>query len=303
MVSKVLQCATEESTNHDLRDRGYIYWRLLATNPEATKRVVLGDKPSIRDDSQYIDKNLLERLSSELSLMSSVYHKYADEFVTRLTLTGAGEDKAAAEDDLDEEDRQASRRAAQEELERGPGVRNGADVGGGLDLLDLGGVGDDSPSRASASAQKALVCPDILPGSSADVCVPMAAGQLPSNTPPASPLLLQVAIKTSLDIFYFHVQFDLSTVLLEDAALSRDEFTPIWQRVGEGGQKVTMINLDRPLDAETLKGRLQAENICYVAQRQQLGVERLCCPRIRRLDPRVAKDRLVDSAKALASCY
>ncbi|CAK9016767.1 Beta-adaptin-like protein C (At-bC-Ad) (At-betaC-Ad) (AP complex subunit beta-C) (Adaptor protein complex AP subunit beta-C) (Beta-adaptin C) (Clathrin assembly protein complex beta large chain C) [Durusdinium trenchii] len=330
MVSKVLQCATEESTNHDLRDRGYIYWRLLATNPEATKRVVLGDKPSIRDDSQYIDKNLLERLSSELSLMSSVYHKYADEFVTRLTLTGAGEDKAAAEDDLDEEDRQASRRAAQEELERGPGVRNGADVGGGLDLLDLGGVGDDSPSRASASAQKvqvlpatqagqhgqqgfavsaafvrqrgtanllmtfsnqssgplsgfaiqvnknsfgfapkeALVCPDILPGSSADVCVPMAAGQLPSNTPPASPLLLQVAIKTSLDIFYFHVQFDLSTVLLEDAALSRDEFTPIWQRVGEGGQKVTMINLDRPLDAETLKGRLQAENICYVAQRQ-----------------------------------
>lgn len=185
----------------------------------------------------------------------------------------------------------------------------------------------------------------------------------------------QVAIKTSLDIFYFHVQFDLSTVLLEDAALSRDEFTPIWQRVGEGGwavepvgscsrllkvlvrsdsadflvsaqmqrdtswvalcqafqceccvasrqshrmsqsteisgvvplfpgQKVTMINLDRPLDAETLKGRLQAENICYVAQRQQLGVERLCCPRIRRLDPRVAKDRLVDSAKALASCY
>ena len=39
--------------------------------------------------------------------------------------------------------------------------------------------------------KEALVCPDILPGSSADVCVPMAAGQLPSNTPPASPLLLQ----------------------------------------------------------------------------------------------------------------
>lgn len=38
------------------QDRGYIYWRLLATNPEATKRVVLGEKPSIRDDSQYIDK-------------------------------------------------------------------------------------------------------------------------------------------------------------------------------------------------------------------------------------------------------
>merc|ERR1712160_132080 len=30
MVSKVLKCATEEFNNHDLRDRGYIYWRLLS---------------------------------------------------------------------------------------------------------------------------------------------------------------------------------------------------------------------------------------------------------------------------------
>jgi len=75
MVSKVLRCATEESNNHDLRDRGYIYWRLLSTNPEATKQVVLGDKPTIRDDSQTIEKNLLDRLISDLSLMSSVYHK------------------------------------------------------------------------------------------------------------------------------------------------------------------------------------------------------------------------------------
>lgn len=43
--------------------------------------VVLGDKPSIRDDSQYIDKNLLERLSSELSLMSSVYHKHLSKYI------------------------------------------------------------------------------------------------------------------------------------------------------------------------------------------------------------------------------
>eukprot|EP00971_Amphidinium_carterae_P097142 1922523-Amphidinium_carterae.1 len=52
MVSRVLKCATEETQNYDLRDRGYVYWRLLSTNPEATKQVVLGDKPTIRDDSQ-----------------------------------------------------------------------------------------------------------------------------------------------------------------------------------------------------------------------------------------------------------
>lgn len=336
MVSKVLQCATEESTNHDLRDRGYIYWRLLATNPEATKRVVLGDKPSIRDDSQYIDKNLLEKLSTELSLMSSVYHKYADEFVTRLTLTSSGSgDRGAAEDDEEDEGPRSAadrRREVQEELERGPGASNG--TSGGLDLLDLGGVGDDSPSRGGgpvvSSVQKVsvlpstqagqhgqqgfavsaafarqrgtptlmmtfsnhssgplsgfaiqvnknpfgfapkeqLVCPEIQPGSSAEVMVAMAPQQLLSNTPPSSPLLLQVAIKTSLDIFYFHVQFDLSVVLVENAALSRDDFTPIWQRVGEAGQKVAMIPMDRPLDSEMVKSRMAQDNICYVAQRQ-----------------------------------
>lgn len=333
MVSKVLQCATEESTNHDLRDRGYIYWRLLATNPEATKRVVLGDKPSIRDDSQYIDKNLLEKLSTELSLMSSVYHKYADEFVTRLTLTSSGQERGAAEDDEEDDGNRAAdrRREVQEELERGPGASNG--TSGGLDLLDLGGVGDDSPSQRGStvpSVQKVqvlpstqagqhgqqgfavsaafarqrgsptlmmtfsnhssgplsgfaiqvnknpfgfapkeqLMCPEIQPGSSSEVSVTMAPGQLLSNTPPSSPLLLQVAIKTSLDIFYFHVQFDLSVALVENAALSRDDFTPIWQRVGEAGQKMAMIPMDRPLDSELVKSRMAQDNICYVAQRQ-----------------------------------
>ncbi|CAE7216563.1 BETAC-AD [Symbiodinium natans] len=337
MVSKVLKCATEESTNHDLRDRGYVYWRLLSTNPEATKRVVLGDKPSIRDDSQSLDKNLLDKLNSELSLMSSVYHKYPEEFVTRLTLatTTSADDKAAQDDDFDEEDRQARRREVQEELERGPdSSRNGTSAGGGgLDLLDLGGVGDDSPGTRNAPAQtlqkvavlpstqpgqhgnqgfavsaaftrqrgtptllmtfsnsspgtlngfaiqvnknpfgfapkEQLACPDISPGSSAEVSVAMAPGQLNSNTPPSHPLLLQVAIKTSLDIFYFHVQFDLSAVLLENAALSRDEFTPVWQRVGEAGQKVYSISIDRPLDVESVKSRLSLDNVHYVAQRQ-----------------------------------
>merc|ERR1719498_311313 len=85
MVSKALKCATEESNNHDLRDRGYIYWRLLSTNPEATKNVVLGDKPTIRDESQMLEKSLLEKLIADLSLMSSVYHKPRDEFITRIS--------------------------------------------------------------------------------------------------------------------------------------------------------------------------------------------------------------------------
>ncbi|GMI31921.1 hypothetical protein TeGR_g9946, partial [Tetraparma gracilis] len=44
MVQRVLDMATEESDNPDLRDRGFVYWRLLSTDPEAAKTVVLCDK-------------------------------------------------------------------------------------------------------------------------------------------------------------------------------------------------------------------------------------------------------------------
>lgn len=36
----VLDMATENSDNPDLRDRGYVYWRLLSTDPAAAKSVV-----------------------------------------------------------------------------------------------------------------------------------------------------------------------------------------------------------------------------------------------------------------------
>ena len=76
----------------------------------------------------------------------------------------------------------------------------------------------------------------------------------------------QVAIKTSLDIFYFHVQFDLSVALTDSPALSRDEFTPIWQRVGEAGQK--LMTIGSGADVEQVKSKLQALGVAYVAQRQ-----------------------------------
>lgn len=55
--------ATDEADNPDLRDRAYIYWRMLSTSPQNTKFVVLGEKPNIADDSynQY-DEGLVTTL-------------------------------------------------------------------------------------------------------------------------------------------------------------------------------------------------------------------------------------------------
>jgi AP-2 complex subunit beta-1 len=57
--------ATEEADNPDLRDRAYIYWRMLSTSPEKTADVVLGTKPNISSESyNTYDGHLVEELLS-----------------------------------------------------------------------------------------------------------------------------------------------------------------------------------------------------------------------------------------------
>lgn len=37
LVTKVLQAATAENDNPDIRDRAYVYWRLLSSDPQIAK--------------------------------------------------------------------------------------------------------------------------------------------------------------------------------------------------------------------------------------------------------------------------
>ncbi|XP_010541134.1 PREDICTED: beta-adaptin-like protein C [Tarenaya hassleriana] len=87
MIQVVLNNATVETDNPDLRDRAYIYWRLLSTDPEAAKDVVLAEKPVITDDSNQLDPSLLDELLANIATLSSVYHKPPEAFVTRLKTT------------------------------------------------------------------------------------------------------------------------------------------------------------------------------------------------------------------------
>lgn len=61
-----------------------MYWRLLSTDPEAAKAVVLGEKPLISDDTTALDPTLLDELISNISTLSSVYHRPPETFVHKL---------------------------------------------------------------------------------------------------------------------------------------------------------------------------------------------------------------------------
>lgn len=81
LVQKVLQAATSQSDNPDIRDRAYVYWRLLSSDPQITKNVVLSEKPPITTTIQSLPPALLETLIGELSTLASVYHKPPETFL------------------------------------------------------------------------------------------------------------------------------------------------------------------------------------------------------------------------------
>lgn len=71
----------QDSDNPDLRDRGYIYWRLLSTDPVTAKEVVLSEKPLISEETDLIEPTLLDELICHIGSLASVYHKPPSAFV------------------------------------------------------------------------------------------------------------------------------------------------------------------------------------------------------------------------------
>jgi AP-1 complex subunit beta-1 len=84
LVQDVLRMATEESDNPDLRNRGYIYWKMLSSNPELAKQVVLCEKPVISEDASTLEPQTLDKLCANISMLSSVYYKVPDAFVKKI---------------------------------------------------------------------------------------------------------------------------------------------------------------------------------------------------------------------------
>ncbi|UJR36258.1 hypothetical protein I4U23_028988 [Adineta vaga] len=81
LVTRVLTLVTQETDNPDLRDRGYIYWRLLSTDPKAAKEVVLAEKPLISEETDLLEPTLLNELICYIGTLASVYHKPPNAFV------------------------------------------------------------------------------------------------------------------------------------------------------------------------------------------------------------------------------
>ena len=148
LVQKVLTLATQECDNPDLRDRGFIYWRLLLTDPAAAKAVVLAEKPLISEETDLLEPSLLDELICHIASLASIYHKPPSTFVD----SAAGHRPLAGAEHTDEVDIMGE---GQSDLLGGSMASGGG--GGGVDLLGgaLGGLGLDIGGPATGSFVRA----------------------------------------------------------------------------------------------------------------------------------------------------
>jgi hypothetical protein len=102
LVQKVLKAATDECDNPDIRDRAYVYWRLLSNTSDqnAPKNIILSEKPPITTTIESLPPVLLDQLLTELSTLASVYHKPPEQFVGQGRFGADAVQKAAIEEQM-----------------------------------------------------------------------------------------------------------------------------------------------------------------------------------------------------------
>eukprot|EP00913_Durusdinium_trenchii_P032908 g30807.t1 len=117
LVGRVLKLCTDESTNPDLRDRGYMYWRMLGKSPEMAKQVVLCERPTISENPFAFQPRVLDRLVANISTLASVYHQVPEAFCDTNRRHGA-----TVNDELEgEEDYAETLERVQEEIQQTAG--------------------------------------------------------------------------------------------------------------------------------------------------------------------------------------
>ncbi|KAG4304369.1 hypothetical protein PORY_002079 [Pneumocystis oryctolagi] len=81
LVLSIIEKIIEDTSNPDLRDRAYMYQRLLSKNNSIVKEIIIGNKPSITLSSKDFDQKTLDELCLNLGSLSNIYHKTPSQLI------------------------------------------------------------------------------------------------------------------------------------------------------------------------------------------------------------------------------
>ena len=76
IVKICLQKGEEESENPDVRDRAYIYWRLLEIDPDIAKEMICSEKPAFKfTEHDELDVDTIDDMINNMTNVSACYFK------------------------------------------------------------------------------------------------------------------------------------------------------------------------------------------------------------------------------------
>ena len=84
LVKSALKMGGEETENPDVRDRAYVYWRLLESEPDLAKDMIMAEKPSFefREEIAF-EGSIVDNIIENMTNISAVYHKFSSELIPR----------------------------------------------------------------------------------------------------------------------------------------------------------------------------------------------------------------------------
>jgi hypothetical protein len=84
LVKQALQKGGEETENPDVRDRAYVYWRLLENEPDVAKDMIMAEKPPFEfiEDVAF-ESNVVDNITENMTNISAVYHKLSQDLIVK----------------------------------------------------------------------------------------------------------------------------------------------------------------------------------------------------------------------------
>ena len=154
ILNQVFDFCTKECENPDVRDRGYMYYRLMTIDPQLASKIIVNDKPKINEDASGFDDNLLAILMDNLGTMATIYEKPPELFVKKTKEKYFDEDnedeyeesqfKLNEDEEMPKEEKNKKQENAGDNNNK---IENNQPQNNNIDLLDLGdfGGGNNNP--------------------------------------------------------------------------------------------------------------------------------------------------------------
>merc|ERR1712176_1544369 len=117
MLGRLLDCACNDLTKVDVRDRAVFYYKLLQCDPKKAEKIVACPKISINSFVNIEEREVTEKIFKEFNTLSVVYKKPAELFINVDEPKEEDEDNEGDEEEDDEEEEEEDEEEEYEEEE------------------------------------------------------------------------------------------------------------------------------------------------------------------------------------------